>query len=131
MAFHVFARRLLWSLWLFMLLFMGIANRAQAGVVQFRAPQQAEQCTTTCYVDAVTGDDANAGATPATALRTIQTAVERVQPGGEVRLAPGVYAERVARQRRGGDVAARPRHHAARGESGVSDRHSCGRRGRR
>ncbi len=67
----------------------------QSAAAQSNGSAPGAQCTTVCFVDAVTGDDANSGATPATALRTIQAAVERVQPSGEVRVAPGVYAERV------------------------------------
>lgn len=68
---------------------------ARSVAAQSPAQKAGDLCTTTCFVDAAAGDDANSGATPATALRTIQAAVERVQPGGEVRVAPGVYTEQV------------------------------------
>ena len=49
-------------------------------------------CTATCYVSA-TGDDANGGATPASAKRTIQAALNAVNAGGQVRVMPGEYHE--------------------------------------
>ncbi len=63
--------------------------------LSFDASGKVEQCTTTCFVDAVNGDDANSGATPAAAKRTIQAAVDAVQPGGEVHASPGIYVEQV------------------------------------
>lgn len=51
------------------------------------------QCTTVCYADAVNGDDANDGITPATAKKTIQAAIDQVSAGGEVRVLPGNYSE--------------------------------------
>ena len=45
------------------------------------------------YVDAAAGDDGNDGASPATAWRTLQHAVDTVPLGGMVLAAPGVYAE--------------------------------------
>jgi len=50
-------------------------------------------CTSTCYVDAITGNDAFGGDTPASAKRTIQAAVDAVSPGGTVRVLPGTYSE--------------------------------------
>ncbi|WP_374689386.1 right-handed parallel beta-helix repeat-containing protein [Promineifilum sp.] len=52
-------------------------------------------CTTVCYVNAATGNDANDGDTPATAKKTIQAAVTQVSAGGTVNVAAGVYAENV------------------------------------
>jgi hypothetical protein len=95
MALHVVSHRLLWSLLLLTLLFAGVAARAQATNLSFDASDKVEQCTIACFVDAVNGDDANSGATPATAKRTIQAAVDAVQPGGEVHVSPGVYVEQV------------------------------------
>jgi hypothetical protein len=57
-------------------------------------PQPA--CTTVCYADAVNGNDANGGATPAQAKKTIQSAIDAVQPNGEVRVLPGDYDETAA-----------------------------------
>lgn len=51
------------------------------------------QCTTTCYVDAVNGNDASGGDTPATAKKTIQAALDAVSPNGTVRVLPGNYDE--------------------------------------
>ncbi|BAN02464.1 hypothetical protein YM304_21500 [Ilumatobacter coccineus YM16-304] len=48
-------------------------------------------CTTDCYVDAATGSDVNGGTGPADALRTIQTAIDRVDPNGNVIVAAGTY----------------------------------------
>jgi HYR domain/Right handed beta helix region len=48
-------------------------------------------CTTDCYVDAATGSDVNGGTGPADALRTIQTAIDRVDPNGTVFVAAGAY----------------------------------------
>jgi hypothetical protein len=53
------------------------------------------QCTTDCYVDGTTGNDANGGASPADAKKTIQAAVNQVSPGGTVHVAAGTYAENV------------------------------------
>lgn len=52
-------------------------------------------CTTTCYVDAATGNDVAGGDTPATAKKTIQAAVNAVNPGGTVVVADGTYVEDV------------------------------------
>ena len=52
-------------------------------------------CTTTCYVNATTGNDANGGASPGDALKTIQVAGNRVSAGGTVHVAKGTYAENV------------------------------------
>ncbi|MDX2138653.1 MAG: right-handed parallel beta-helix repeat-containing protein, partial [Chloroflexota bacterium] len=51
-------------------------------------------CMMTCYV-ATTGNDANSGTTPGTALRNIQTAVDQVSSGGTVNIADGTYTENV------------------------------------
>lgn len=52
-------------------------------------------CTTTCYVNGTTGDDAFGGDTPTTAKKTIQAAVTQVGSGGAVIVAAGSYAENV------------------------------------
>jgi hypothetical protein len=49
------------------------------------------QCTTDCYVDDATGDDANGGTSGADAKKTIQAAVDQVDPGGTVHVATGTY----------------------------------------
>ncbi len=48
-------------------------------------------CTTTCYVDAANGNDANGGASADDAKKTIQAAVDAVQEGGTVHVAAGTY----------------------------------------
>ena len=53
------------------------------------------QCTTVCYVDGVTGNDANGGTSPADAKLTIQAAVTQVSPGGTVIVAAATYPENV------------------------------------
>lgn len=50
-------------------------------------------CTTTCYADAVNGNDANGGALPTEAKKTIQAAINAVNAGGTVRVLPGNYSE--------------------------------------
>ncbi len=50
-------------------------------------------CAETCYVDALTGDDAFGGDTPGSAKRTIQAALAQVAPGGAVIVAAGAYSE--------------------------------------
>jgi nitrous oxidase accessory protein NosD len=50
-------------------------------------------CTTVCYVDAATGNDANSGITPADAKATIQAAENDVDDGGTVIVAAGTYNE--------------------------------------
>lgn len=52
-------------------------------------------CTTTCYVDAINGDDSFGGDTPDSAKQTIQAGVNQVNAGGDVIVAPGVYTENV------------------------------------
>ena len=52
-------------------------------------------CTTVCYVDADTGNDANGGASPGDAKLTIQAAVTQVSAGGTVIVAAGTYTENV------------------------------------
>lgn len=51
------------------------------------------QCAMVCYADAVNGNDANDGITPATAKKTIQAAIDQVSAGGQVRVLPGSYDE--------------------------------------
>ncbi len=63
------------------------------GTDEVHANFEVDQCTTVCYADAVNGNDANSGQTPATAKKTIQAAIDAVQPGGEVRVLPGTYNE--------------------------------------
>lgn len=50
-------------------------------------------CTVTCYADAVNGNDAFGGGTQANPKRSIQAAINAVQPGGTVRVLPGNYSE--------------------------------------
>lgn len=50
-------------------------------------------CTTLCYVDD-SGSNANGGTSPADAMQTIQAALDRVSPGGEVVVAAGTYPAR-------------------------------------
>lgn len=52
-------------------------------------------CTTTCYVDNATGDDAFGGDTPASAKKTIPAALGQVNSGGSVIVAAGIYTENV------------------------------------
>lgn len=53
-------------------------------------------CTTTCYADAVNGNDGNGGATATDAKKTIQAAINQVNAGGEVHVLPGNYNETAA-----------------------------------
>ena len=50
-------------------------------------------CTTICYVNAATGDNAFGGDTPGTAKKTVQAAIAQVSPAGTVIVAAGTYAE--------------------------------------
>ncbi len=50
-------------------------------------------CTTVCYVNAATGNDSFGGDTPTSAKKTIQAAIDVVDPGGTVRVYPGSYSE--------------------------------------
>jgi nitrous oxidase accessory protein NosD len=52
-------------------------------------------CTTVCYVNGTTGNDAFGGDTPATAKQHIQAAVNQVNPNGTVNVAAGTYNEDV------------------------------------
>lgn len=52
-------------------------------------------CASICYVDD-SGSDLNGGTGPTDAMQTIQAALNRVSPGGEVIVAPGSYLGRFA-----------------------------------
>lgn len=52
-------------------------------------------CTTVCFVNGATGNNAAGGDTPATAKKTIQAAVTQVSAGGTVNVAAGTYNEDV------------------------------------
>jgi hypothetical protein len=52
------------------------------------------ECTSTCSVDPVNGDDSNTG-WPSNPLKTIQAGVNKVQAGGTVLLSAGTFAENV------------------------------------
>lgn len=65
----------------------------QWGADEVHANFEVDQCTTVCYADAVNGNDANSGQTPAAAKKSIQAAIDAVQPGGQVRVLPGTYNE--------------------------------------
>lgn len=52
-------------------------------------------CTTTCYVDAATGNDSFGGNAPGAAKKTIQAAVNQVSSAGTVNVAAGTYNEDV------------------------------------
>ena len=54
------------------------------------------QCTTVCYANSATGNDANGGASAANAKKTIQAAVNQVSAGGTVIAAAGSYSENVS-----------------------------------
>ncbi len=58
-------------------------------------------CTTTCYVNGTTGNDAFGGDTPASAKLTIQAAINQVSVGGTVNVAAGTYNEDVAANKAG------------------------------
>ena len=53
------------------------------------------QCTTVCYVNATTGNDAFDGSTATSPKRTIQGGVNQVSPSGTVNVAAGTYTENV------------------------------------
>ncbi len=52
-------------------------------------------CTTLCYVNGASGNDANGGASAADAKKTIQAAVTQVAVGGTVEVAVGTYNENI------------------------------------
>ncbi|MEO6157161.1 MAG: hypothetical protein ABIQ39_05975, partial [Ilumatobacteraceae bacterium] len=51
------------------------------------------QCTTDCFVNAATGNDAFGGEVASNPKKTIQAAIDTVNPGGTVHVAPGNYTE--------------------------------------
>ena len=53
-------------------------------------------CTTVCYVNDATGNDANGGASPGDAKKTIQAAVTQVSVGGTVIVAAGTYVKKTS-----------------------------------
>jgi parallel beta-helix repeat protein len=53
------------------------------------------QCTSVCYVNATTGNDAFDGSTVTSPKRTIQGGVNQVSPSGTVNVAAGTYIENV------------------------------------
>ena len=55
----------------------------------------------TYYVSATNGNNNNPGTGPAQPLRTIQAAVNKLQPGDSVTVGGGVYAERLYIQKPG------------------------------
>jgi hypothetical protein len=55
------------------------------------ATATATECTTVCYVDDATGDDANGGTSPADAKKTVQAAINQVLVNGTVIVASGTY----------------------------------------
>src|SRR5262249_9632332 len=68
---------------------------ALMGVIQVGAAAHAgadTTCTTVCYVDAATGNDANSGSA-SSPLQTIQQGIDTVSPGGTVNVRPGNYDE--------------------------------------
>lgn len=78
----------------------GTAAPATAGygflIDNFRTLSGGIPCTTDCYVDAATGNDANGGTNATTdAKKTIQNAVNTVNVSGNVHVASGTYTEQV------------------------------------
>src|SRR5665213_2360754 len=69
---------------------VGLLTVGMVAVPTGVASANGPSCTTTCYVNA-TGSDSNDGATPATALATIQGAINAVSASGTVLVAPGTY----------------------------------------
>ena len=53
-------------------------------------------CTTICYVNSTTGNDAFGGDTSSSAKKTIQAAVTQVSSGGQVIVAAGTYTENIS-----------------------------------
>ncbi len=83
----MFINRSIWEHWLLLMCIslLFISSSVSAG----------DPCTDTCYVDAVNGNNANGGASPADAKATIQAAVNQVDDGGTVIVAAGTYVENV------------------------------------
>ncbi len=77
---------------------LGLVALLAALLLGFALPQPAAAaaCTTVCYVNGTTGNDANDGDTAATAKLTIQAAVNQVTAGGQVIVAAGTYAQDVS-----------------------------------
>lgn len=58
-------------------------------------------CTTLCYVDTATGNDAFGGDSPTSAKKTISAAMSQVSVGGTVQVAAGTYHENVVINKNG------------------------------
>ncbi len=62
------------------------------GVLSARRADAAPTCGAACYVDGVNGSDSNTGESDSP-LKTIQAAIDAVDPGGTVYVYPGTYSE--------------------------------------
>ena len=72
---------------------VAISFAADSVTANFEPNPVVVQCTTDCYVDDDTGNDANGGTSFADAKQHIQAGIDQVSPGGTVHVNDGVYAE--------------------------------------
>jgi hypothetical protein len=73
--------------------FVSVVHAACWAALAAPTSAAAADCTTDCYVDAASGDDAlHHGTSSADAFKTIQKAIDTVSTGGNVHVAPGLYA---------------------------------------
>lgn len=78
-------------------LLSALATMLAVAVMLTHAPRAFAQttCSTTCYVDAASGNDANDGVGTTSALRTIGRAVQLASSGATIYVAAGTYSENV------------------------------------
>ncbi len=84
-----------------LLILLGLCAHVSCPPSGAAVPSPSSQAAGELWVDANGGHDGNDGLSPATALRTIQEAATRAQPGITVRIMPGVYRETVRPPRDG------------------------------
>ncbi len=93
MKFYVLSRTITFLIILMLNLFPSLPTRSESlNISPILVPSS---LVNHLWVDALAGNDANNGTTPATAFRTIQRAANIAGPGTNVHILPGIYRETV------------------------------------